>query len=131
MQMNVNFFATLRRVTAMAFRHRTRMLVALLATALAAAAQVAIPRLIGHAVDHATGLLASGATGQPGAREALAHVAWLLLGAAGFRGRGRTEGGGTGDRQRRSRARLRNRGRDRGRHPCPSAVGSPWPLEER
>jgi len=95
--------ATLRRVTAMAFRHRWRMAIALAATALAATAQIAIPRLIGEAVDHATGLLAQDATGllaqdatgllaqdagagEAAARAALAGAAWLLLGAAAFRG---------------------------------------------
>jgi len=78
--------ATLRRGTAMAFRHRTRMALALLATALAAGAQIAIPRLIGDALDHATGLLASGTAGEATARAALAHGAWLLLGTAAFRG---------------------------------------------
>jgi ATP-binding cassette subfamily B protein len=78
--------ATLRRVTAMAFRHRAAMALALAATALAAAAQVAIPRLIGEAVDHATGLLAGSAAGESAARAARADAAWLLLAAALFRG---------------------------------------------
>jgi ATP-binding cassette subfamily B protein len=70
----------------MAFRHRARMALALVATALAAAAQIAIPRLIGEAVDHATGLLGNAAASEEVARAGLANAAWLLLAAAVFRG---------------------------------------------
>jgi ATP-binding cassette, subfamily B, multidrug efflux pump len=74
----------LARITAMAFRHRARMTVAVAATVLAAASQIVIPRLIGQAVDGAQGLLA--ATGGEAAEAALLTTAWLLLVAAILRG---------------------------------------------
>ena len=77
---------TLQRITAMAFRHRGRMALAIVATLLAAVAQVVIPQLIGRAVDQAQGLLAGGPAAASAARAALLHTAWLLLGAACFRG---------------------------------------------
>jgi ATP-binding cassette subfamily B protein len=77
---------TLGRVTAMALRYRWHLAVAVVATALHAAAQIVIPRLIGSAVDQVTGLLASTAAAEATARAALVDTAWLLLGVAAFRG---------------------------------------------
>ncbi|MDX1432269.1 MAG: ABC transporter ATP-binding protein, partial [Gammaproteobacteria bacterium] len=78
--------ATLGRITGMALRYRWRMAVAVVATALAATAQIVIPRLIGSAVDQTTGLLAGAGATEAAAHAALVHTAWLLLGAAAFRG---------------------------------------------
>jgi ATP-binding cassette subfamily B protein len=77
---------TLLRITAMAFRHRWRMLLAILATALAAVSQILIPRLIGESVDRAQTLLARAAADEVAAREALAVSAGLLLITAVLRG---------------------------------------------
>ena len=80
---------TLLRITAMAFRHRWRMALAIVATALAAVSQIVIPQLIGRAVDQGQGLLAGAAEGVVAeglARAALFDTAMLLLAAATFRG---------------------------------------------
>ncbi|MGI9334846.1 MAG: ABC transporter transmembrane domain-containing protein, partial [Gammaproteobacteria bacterium] len=74
------------RITAMAFRHRWRMAVAIVATVLAATAQIVIPQLIGAAIDRVQGLLGSAAAAETLTREGLATTAWLLLAAAVFRG---------------------------------------------
>src|SRR3546814_18923236 len=50
--------AVLRRITAMAFRHRLRMAVAVAATLFAAGFQLLVPQYLGSAVDQARGLLA-------------------------------------------------------------------------
>ena len=77
---------TLRRVTAMAMRYRWRMLLAVIATALAAITQIVIPQLIGDAVDRTGALLAGAARDESAARAGLAATAYLLLGAAVLRG---------------------------------------------
>ena len=48
---------TLLRITQMAFGHPWRMTLAIVATILAAIAQIVIPRLVGDAVDNAQGIL--------------------------------------------------------------------------
>ncbi len=77
---------TLTRVTAMAFRYRWRLLLAVLATALAAITQIVIPQLIGTAVDQARGLLSSAAGSEAVIQAGLAETAFFLLGAAALRG---------------------------------------------
>ena len=76
--------ATLSRITKMAFRYRARMTLAIVATVLAAFAQLAIPALIGDAVDQAQSLLAG--TDTQAARDALVITALWLLGASIARG---------------------------------------------
>src|SRR3546814_907977 len=56
--------AVLRRITAMAFRHRLRMAVAVAATLCAAGFQLLVPQYLGSAVDQARGLLAGAAAGE-------------------------------------------------------------------
>lgn len=86
-RMAVGFDAgTLMRITRMAFAHRLRLTVALVATVCAASAQLVIPQLIGQAVDSAAGLLALGGAQADAAREALEVTAVMLLCAAAFRG---------------------------------------------
>ncbi len=77
---------TLARISAMAFRHRGRMSLALGATALAAVAQITIPQLVGDAVDQAQTLLAAASTDEGSARAALTRTAWLLLAVSVARG---------------------------------------------
>jgi len=77
---------TLARVSAMALRHRWRMLVALVATVLAAITQIVIPQLIGGAVDQTRSLLASAAENQVVVQGELATTAYLLVAAAAVRG---------------------------------------------
>ena len=71
------------RITAMALRHRWRMSLAIIATVLAAYANIVIPQLIGDAVDQARGLIAQG---DANAHGALARSALLIIAAAAFRG---------------------------------------------
>ena len=77
---------TLVRISAMAFGHPWRLGLAIVATVLAASAQLIIPQLIGDAVDQARGLLAAGAVEETTARAALTTTALLLLATAVFRG---------------------------------------------
>ena len=79
----------LRRITAMAFRHRWRMAVAIVATLCAGFFQLQVPQFLGRAIDQAHGLLgdaAAGAASRSAAEEALLGTALLLLGAAIARG---------------------------------------------
>jgi len=82
--------SVLARITRMAFRHRGRMAIALIATVLAAAFQLFVPQFLGRAVDQAHGLLTDAtAVGDGGARvaeAALFETAMLLLGVAVLRG---------------------------------------------
>ncbi|MBL4719545.1 MAG: ABC transporter ATP-binding protein [Alphaproteobacteria bacterium] len=75
----------LMRVTKMAFRHRTRMAVAIIATILAATFQLFIPQFLGRAVDQAHGLLTANVS-RAGAEDALMTTALLLIGASLTRG---------------------------------------------
>ena len=77
------------RITAMAFRHKARMAIAMTATVIAAVFQLYIPQYLGQAVDQARGILAgaaAGSTDRAVAEEALLTTALLLLGAAIGRG---------------------------------------------
>lgn len=71
------------RITAMAFQHRTRMAIAIVATIAAAVFQLFVPQFLGQAVDQANGLLTEESAG---AEAALMQTALLLLGAAVLRG---------------------------------------------
>lgn len=80
---------TLRRVSALAFKHRWRMTFAIIATALAGLSQILIPQLIGHAVDRVHGVLQSVTTSGVSAGEntgLLATVGIMLFAATAFRG---------------------------------------------
>ena len=74
------------RITRIVLCYRYRVLVAAAATIAAAAFQLAVPRLVGDAVDGALGLLGDRAVSPALAREALFHAALLLLGASVLRG---------------------------------------------
>lgn len=76
----------LRRIVRAAMRYRVRAAVALLATVAAAAFQLAIPGLVGDAVDGALGLLGDRVVAPGAARQAMYHAALLLLGASVLRG---------------------------------------------
>jgi ATP-binding cassette subfamily B multidrug efflux pump len=81
--------SVLARITQMAFRHRIRMAVAIIATIAAAVFQLFVPQFLGRAVDQAQGLLgASTASGveQNVAEAALLSTALLLLGTSVLRG---------------------------------------------
>ena len=77
---------TLLRISRMAFAHPWRMGIGLVATVCAGFFQLAIPQLIGEAVDHAQSLLGGSGTPEAQARAALSHAAWLIFGAAMLRG---------------------------------------------
>jgi ATP-binding cassette subfamily B protein len=76
------------RITAMAFRYRWRMALAMVATVLAACFMLFVPQFLGDAVDEAHGLLAGAVTGgdKAAAQAALLQTALLLLGASVARG---------------------------------------------
>jgi len=78
----------LRRITAMAFRHRGRMTLAIAATISAGVFQLFVPQFLGRAVDQAQGLLAGATEGTTAAAagQALLTTALLLLGASVLRG---------------------------------------------
>lgn len=81
--------SVLTRITKMAFRHRLRMAVAIVATIAAAVFQLFVPQFLGRAVDQAQGLLTASATSaveQNIAEAALLTTALLLLGASVLRG---------------------------------------------
>ncbi|EDP61656.1 putative ATP-binding component of ABC transporter [alpha proteobacterium BAL199] len=81
--------SVLWRITAMAFRHRARMAVAIVATLCAGGFQLLVPQYLGQAVDQARGLLAgatSGSVDSAAAEAALLTTALLLLAAAIARG---------------------------------------------
>ena len=77
---------TLWRITLMAFKHRKRMAIAIVATIAAGCAQLIIPQLIGRSVDAAHGLLAQSTVNVAEAEHALFSAAIALLLAAAFRG---------------------------------------------
>ena len=79
----------LHRITAIAFRHRWRMTIAISATIIASIFQLYIPQYLGQAVDQAQGLLSSAAVEigiHAETEEALFTTAMLLLTAAVGRG---------------------------------------------
>ena len=78
--------AIIWRIVRIALQFRTGVAIALLATLAASAFQLAIPGLVGDAVDGAHRLLGSGAATPEAARTALYHAALLLLGVSILRG---------------------------------------------
>ncbi len=81
--------SVLVRITRMAFRHRARMAIAIVATFCAASTQLLVPQYLGQAVDQAKGLLfgaASGVVNRDLAEDALMGTALLLFVAAVARG---------------------------------------------
>ncbi len=77
---------TLLRISRMAFDHPWRMTLAIVATILAAIAQIVIPRLIGDAVDNAQGILGDLSLSETSASNALVITAWWLFAVSVFRG---------------------------------------------
>jgi len=77
---------TLLRISRMAFDHPLRMALAIVATILAAIAQIVIPRLIGDAVDNAQGILGDLSLTESSASSALVDTAWWLFAVSVFRG---------------------------------------------
>ncbi|MGZ0189221.1 MAG: ABC transporter transmembrane domain-containing protein, partial [Alphaproteobacteria bacterium] len=81
--------SVLTRITIMAFRHRIRMAVAIIATIAAAVFQLFVPQFLGRAVDQAQGLLGAStanAVEQNVAEAALLTTALLLLVTSVLRG---------------------------------------------
>lgn len=77
----------LQRIVGLALRHRARLVLALAATLGATIFTLAIPRLLGGAVDQAAGLLRHGGVVAPGvAQQGLWVIAGLLTAAAAARG---------------------------------------------
>jgi ATP-binding cassette subfamily B protein len=76
----------LGRIVRMALRYRWRFGVATLTSLLATAFNMAVPRLIGHAVDQAHALLVRGNANAGATLAALSATAILLVLAAGLRG---------------------------------------------
>ena len=70
----------------MAFSYRWRMTFAIITTIIAAVFQLTIPRLLGRAVDNATGLLGGEQVNNDEARTALFVAAGLVFGASVLRG---------------------------------------------
>lgn len=81
-----NDFGILWRIIRLASRYRLQLAVAVGAALGAAVFQLAIPRLLGKAVDHAVGLLGRDAVAPVLAREALLDAAILLLVVSILRG---------------------------------------------
>jgi ATP-binding cassette subfamily B protein len=79
-------FSILWRIVRLASRYRLQLAVAVGAALGAAVFQLAIPRLLGKAVDHAVGLLGPSAVAPEAAREALLQAALILLAVSIFRG---------------------------------------------
>ena len=81
--------AVLYRITAIAFRHRVRMTIAIGSTIVASVFQLCIPQYLGQAVDQAQGLLSGATAGileRAETEDALFTTAILLLVAAVGRG---------------------------------------------
>ena len=76
----------LYRVAQMALRYRWRLSLAIIGVVAAALFQLFIPKFLGQAVDHATGLLTGGVASETAARDALFLAAMLLLGSSILRG---------------------------------------------
>ena len=76
----------LARITRMALRYRTRLLIGILGTVAAALSQLLIPRFMGQAVDGIHGLLQAATQWNPATRNGLLTVAFALLGASVGRG---------------------------------------------
>ncbi|MET3898819.1 ATP-binding cassette subfamily B multidrug efflux pump [Devosia sp. UYZn731] len=73
----------LTRITIYSLRHPWQASIAIGATIIASVLQLMIPRLLGHAVDQAQGILSTGAEG---AQQALLWSALILLGVSVARG---------------------------------------------
>jgi ATP-binding cassette, subfamily B, multidrug efflux pump len=78
--------SVLWRITKMAFRHRWRMAIAIVATIAAAVFQLFVPQYLGQAIDQARTLLIDPSANRALAEAALLTTALLLLGAASMRG---------------------------------------------
>jgi len=76
----------LMRILRMAMRYRVRFAVGAACTVVAANFQLLIPQYLGDAVDHAQGMLASGAADPEASKAALVAAAVMLLGAGILRG---------------------------------------------
>jgi ATP-binding cassette subfamily B protein len=76
----------LLRVLRMALRYRVRFPLAIAAVIAAGVSQLLIPRFVGQAVDHATGMLAGNLASIEAAQRALAGAALLVLATAVLRG---------------------------------------------
>ncbi len=74
------------RIVRLCLRYRGRVAIAVAATLIAALFQLAVPQLLGSAVDGALGLLDSGNASAAAARTALFQTAALLLGVSILRG---------------------------------------------
>ena len=74
------------RIVRLCLRYRGRVAIAVAATLIAALFQLAVPQLLGSAVDGALGLLDSGNASAAAARAALFQTAALLLGVSILRG---------------------------------------------
>ncbi len=74
------------RIVRLCLRHRGRVAIALAATLIAALFQLAVPQLLGNAVDGALGLLDTENGSASSARTALFQTAALLLGVSILRG---------------------------------------------
>jgi len=79
-------FGVLWRILRLAMRYPWRLAVAVGATIAAAVFQLMVPRLLGHAVDGALGLLGTEAVSREVARGALIDAALVLLAVAMLRG---------------------------------------------
>jgi ATP-binding cassette, subfamily B, multidrug efflux pump len=76
----------LQRITALAWRHRGRMVLAIACSLGAAAASLTLPRLFGGAVDQAQALLSAGPSRAAEAQAALWTTAFLVIAATTLRG---------------------------------------------
>jgi ATP-binding cassette subfamily B protein len=74
------------RILKMAMRYKVRLTIGIVCTVTAAYFQLLIPQYLGAAVDHAQGLLASGAVSPDQTKKALVTAALMLLGAGVLRG---------------------------------------------
>ncbi|MEX2450338.1 MAG: ABC transporter ATP-binding protein, partial [Rhodospirillales bacterium] len=74
------------RILKMATRYKVRLTIGIVCTVTAAYFQLLIPQYLGAAVDHAQGLLASGAVSPDQTKKALITAALMLLGAGVLRG---------------------------------------------
>ncbi|MDB5419517.1 MAG: ABC-type multidrug transport system, ATPase and permease component [Phenylobacterium sp.] len=76
----------LARIAGLAMRYPGRVALTVVTSLFAAAASLALPRLLGHAVDEAQHLLAGGAAYAEAARHALMITALLVIAATTLRG---------------------------------------------
>jgi len=74
------------RIIQITFRYKWSVIIAVIATFIAAGFQLAVPSLVGNAVDSALGLLGAQTVSSEDAQRALLHAAFLLLGVSVLRG---------------------------------------------